>query len=378
MSFACNVITLDISSIGLSMVFVTIFVILRYLFASITNDERGKVEARFIFADAFLTAVVVIVIGVILEHATKEKGGNNIFVALIDNANSAAGLSSSPFGGSSESLQCNAINYLKNMIKETMTVYKMNYWASMAMGSLQYFSYSLNADFMFWLILSIQIGGISPFAGIASDWASHFKNSANLILNAAIMPLISQLYILALFSSQYIGIILPVVVFLRPFPIFKGFAHLLLSVLLTFAFVYPFMLYAESYIFKLENINAGSITSYTEDFNNFRVIFSDPVKMAAELSLGALTTSGDLKKSPAQLFIAENFILEKDGGIKYKYKNNVIVNYTELNKINAKVLVNVVFISTINLIAIVVSIRVLQIFFGDTTENLFEMFMRWV
>jgi hypothetical protein len=100
--------------------------------------------------------------------------------------------------------------------------------------------------------------------------------------------------------------------------------------------------------------------------------------MAAELSKGALTTSGDLKKSPAQLFIAENFILEKDGGIKYKYKNKVIVNYTELNKINAKVLVNVVFISTINLIAIVVSIRVLQIFFGDTTENLFEMFMRWV
>ncbi|MEM4295871.1 MAG: hypothetical protein QXS91_03635 [Candidatus Anstonellales archaeon] len=381
----CNAITLDMSIFGFSIILGFLFILIRYLFAEVVNDERGKMEAKYLTGELILSIIIVLFMAAILNHATSQTDNNNVFIALVNNVSSSVSSSSqqnlASFGTSqSGSLTCKALAYLKNMSANAMDLYKANLWAAMVAGQLSTFTYSINAAIAFTEYISINLNDLRPMGYLGKNLEKEFSSQASNILNVAVLPLISQFYILMLFVNNELLKLFPLIILFRVIPVFKGFANVLFSVIVSFVIVMPLIIYAESFIFKLDNLNVNSITEYTDNLNAFSIVLNKPVKEAVEISKGVISQSWPLgsESNPLTLYLEDvYFKVDKDNKV-FKFRDKALIKYDELMKKNARVIVAAAFLSAINIIALVVSIRSLQLLFGDTTENLFEMFMRWV
>jgi hypothetical protein len=379
---SCNALTLDLGVFGFSILLGFLFILIRYLVAITTNDERGIVEAKYLTGELILSIIIVLIIAAILNHATTARGDNNVFIWLIKQAAKASSPSLTPFSlDNDKALHCNGLEYLKKMVNSTMVLYKVNLWVAMVMGQLSTFGYTISPVFAFIQFISIQLSGLQPLSYVGSEWRNEFFERANLLLNGSIMPLIAQFYILFFFSNTELLKLFPLIIVFRTIPVFKGLGNVLFSFIVSFIIVLPLILSAENYVFKLD-VDTSSFTGYNDKLNNFGLLLGKPIKEATTLSLGVMgdswSWSSNVEYHPATHYLITKFFNLDVDNKKFKLDDKVVVNYEALMRKNAEAFVKAAFLSVINLIALVVSIRSLQILFGDTTENLFEMFMRWV
>ena len=179
----------------------------------------------------------------------------------------------------------------------------------------------------------------------------------------------------------------------RTLPFTKGFANLLLAIILTFLVILPILLYGESYVFHpptlsdVENIIIGKAyvpfelpgisdvydnilsNQLKEKFNSFSLIVDSPFKEAVSV-FGRSFSEGGVKDT-----LLARYSITPQGDLVLA--GTVIANYWSVVLLNARTLVNSAFLATINLLAAAVSIKTLQIMLGDT-DSLIEVMLRWV
>ena len=378
---------------GISILIGGLFVLIRFMFAKLTKDDKGVYEAKYMAGDLIMSILLSIILLALFTDITSTN--LPLIQGVLDTGLKDLGTSFYVYGDTvgDESLLCRSAEYLSLAAAHSFQLFKFAVWVSSTLTEISSIQFSDQIPTFVPNTRTIT-RSYSPYSSpyyISGD----LMGSAQRIMQVCIFSNVSQYFLLYLFL-QLVSFV-PYIVVMRHLPFMKGFGNVMFATIFTFVVIFPIVLYIEGYVFhlplpyKTSNnalLDFSSLTNFQGPYTltDSGSVLGKPVDMMKTLSKmaldhlnpGSVITSLEdtMENSYAYNFAHVNvtkgqYLLYNKGTLK------TLVNYSKLKSALSMTFITAGFITIINLLTIGASIKALQIMLGDA-DSAMEMFIRWV